>query len=284
MTLLSSLVVAALAAGLLIATAAFRMGRAPLVPATAAAVAGLAVGALLAIGDPLRDWVYPAGVIAAALACSAAREHLREKVVESGLTGAVMASWALSLLTLERSDALPSTVLWMISGAAGGLAWGAIRAPLPRLLLVVATAAAAYLAGLLPLSGLRMASDPAAPVLITSGILALIGVASELWQLSRLRSTIGEEAAWGIVDAQLTERLISPVRRFLPPPQYDRQLWLEMVRTSRRLGERRLRQRQMQPSAARVQQIEIIRLRTRLMELQMLHRGANSPREAEELG
>lgn len=276
MTLLSSLLAASIAAALLVATAAFRMVRAPLVPATAAAVGGLATGALLTVFRGLSPWIYPLAVIAAAIACSWARGHLRERVIEPAITGAVLCLWAISVMTLEQSASLPSPLLWTLGGAAGGVAWGLIRAPLPRLLLILFTAILWHLAGRSALADSQMTRDLVTPLIVV-GALSILGIASELWQLSRLRSTLGEEAAWGILDPQLTERLISPIGRFMTPSGYDRQLWLEMVRISRRLGGRRLKQLGMDPSAARVQQIEVIRLRTRLMELQTLHRGANSP-------
>lgn len=273
MTLAQALLAAASSLLLLLFASWFRMHRSPFGAAIAAVASGTGAGIFVA----LLRFEFPLALAAAAGfgACAWAHEQLRDRPPDGALVGVAAACCALTSVLFESGSSIaqmPS--MWIVAGGLGGLCWSSFREPLRRTIAIVLIAAAAII---FDRTGAPAVDEIPYAAWTLIGIAGLAPIIAEILQLRRIRTTLSEEAAWSILDPEIVARLVSPMSRFSPAPGFHRDLWVEMVRTSRRLGDRRVAQRRMNEAQARIQQIEVIRLRTRLLELRSIQLESTNP-------
>ena len=233
------------------------------------AVTGLAIVVTTLGAQPAVAAVGCAAVLAASL--------LRDDGilrVEGALAGFATASFVAVAVLLDGSAPGMPIVAALITGTVAALAWLAVDHPAGRVLLSAGVIAAAFFTT--PLLD-ALSPDPSLVAPAIAGGIGVVGLAAFAIRLAALRPLLLEEAEWGIVDSDLVRHLTSTWKRMFRPVGFDRQMWREISRTAHRLAERRARQRRMTPETARVQQIEIVRLRTRLLDLRRMQSENSRP-------
>lgn len=256
---------------LLLLVRLFRLSRTPAAGVAAAPLAGAAAGfvssVLLVSPVMSRGLVYAA----AAIAVLTIPDSEDSAPLEGALAGSAAGATAVGIMLVERGPVASSAlIIVLIAVFAGGLALASSRKA-KRVALAALGSPLVLLGGAPPLE----ASVQLWWIFALIGLIALAGIGSETLRLRRMRAPLSEEAAWGILDERLLAHLTSGWRRLFTPAGFNPDLWRELARTSRRLASRRLRQAKMSPEGARVQQLEVVRLRTRLMELQKMHADAD---------
>lgn len=276
--ILSLALSAAIAALFALLLRSLRLGEAPWrVPMISVAVGACAGLVVVIFGIALPGIVI---VIAAAavLACLLAHQD-DATITEGALSGSTVATVAALAVLIDGSRAAFPLVAATTAGAVAGAAW-----TLPdRRRFVRFLGSALATAGVVVAAEFfeQAAIDSAVAIPLSISVIALTGLALFGLRMRSLKPILLEEAEWGIVEPDLVRHLVSPWRRLFRPSGFDREMWRELARTAHRLAHRRLRQRRMSAEAARVQQLEVVRLRTRLIDLQRIRlenlRAATEP-------
>lgn len=232
---------------------------------------GVAAGLVLLMTSGLLTWQAPV-VVAVAMTIAAAvistRNHDSD-VLEALLTGAMIGGGAtLPLLAARRGDL---ALMAAISGpaATAGMHIATPRRPWIRLLALLVSASAAIVAAT---AGSYLIGEWE-PVVMIPLALALPPLAAMIFTLARWPVAIRElrdEATLGFVDATEVASMTHPFRRLRLAVWRDREARRRFVQLATELSVRKNRQRSMSSQRARLHQLEIMKLRMQLKEIESI--------------
>lgn len=257
---------AALAACFAVALRSLRLSSGALRPFIAAAAAGAGAGLAVVVGGMSFRAIIVTIAVATAIACLFADDE-DASLAEGALTGFATGAMSAVAVLLDGSRASFPVLAVLVTAAACGAGWTVFDRRSAR---VAFTAAIATLLALVsgPLRQVEIRQQFVLPAAIA--VIGVLAIALFTLRMRSFRPILLEEAEWGIVEPDLVRHLTSTWRRLFNPSGFDRDMWREVARTAYRLAQRRFRQRSMSAETARVQQIEVVRLRTRLLELQRM--------------
>lgn len=184
------------------------------------------------------------------------------------LTGSI-AGLAAAAITVPVS-AQPLTEVARF-GAAGPLAMGAAWFAATRRLPVAAWSAGAI--GLGALATVVAGSRVGVPAAIAVALIpALVAVASVIYLRQAIAAELRAEAELGVFDAAEIASVAHPWRRLRFSTWPDRSARRRFVQLATEISLRKRQQRRMTPEAARLYQLEILKLRMELQSVERVHR------------
>lgn len=243
-------------------------------------IAGLVAGVILRFAD---------GAVATGLVLTAAALYVRltgdeSEPTDGMMVGSVMGAAAALPLLFGGGDELLHLAETILSGAVAGygITFAAFHANdrLRQFLLDVVTAAAAVGAAFLP----RLSAMPPrnAAYAVTAAVPLLV-IVTVLAQWRDVRAELSHEAALGFIDETDVRRTAHPILRLGRGGWRDRHAHRQFVRIANRIALRKRQQRNRSEEVARLYQLEIIKLRMQLQEMNRIDLHARREAAGDEL-
>lgn len=171
-----------------------------------------------------------------------------------------------------------------VAGALGGAAIFAatLRLRRARAAIALVTAIALWLA-LEPLEhAAGRATNPAAPIIAVVTVAAAAAVAT-VARFPALRRELRAEASLGLLSHSDADAVTHPLKRFRQSHWRDREARRAFVRVATEIAVRKRRQRRMDSATARLYQLEVLKLRMELQEIQQVEAAVRSASAGSEL-
>jgi hypothetical protein len=274
-----------------------------LVTAIVAALSFALVRAIQHLRLGFQPWLAPA--IAGGIAAGVAHEFLESHALLHKVTVAaafVAVAWFVSVRHADAAfsdgifaGAVSGTIAAIIASVASAATQGEIAmfpalgsiaaaivfaVPVASRLTRSALAAVAVLVTVFiwtPIGSILESQTP----LVVIAVIALAGLVADLARWPAMRRELAEEARLGLIDFADAAVIFHPIRRFRLSQWRDRQARREFVRLATSLAELRLRQKRMTAAAARLYQLEILKLRMQVEQMEQVEAAVRS-RLAEE--
>lgn len=234
-------------------------------------IAGACAGTIL-LAPPLMS--HPIGRVAAvAVTMTLALVWVRGVVhdhtgSDAVLTGAALGSSAAVPWLIAADSTAPSVAFVCLAAAvaasvadlhAADRLWGALAALAAS---VTAAAAASFV------------QPPPAALLAVAIVIIVWTLAATSVRARLLETELAEEAALGVIDEREIRGALHPVLRLLPRGWRNREARWRFVELANQLAIRKRRQRKLPPELARLQQLEVMKLRMELAEVARVERLA----------
>lgn len=191
--------------------------------------------------------------------------HVDEDYVDGTMSGMLAGAIAATITAPAEGPSFAATAV--VQGAVAGLATHIVLFRV-RVLGAVAGVAAAFVLVLAHdhLVELLEPLETRAP-LVVIGVTLLLSLIATIIQLRLLRPEFMQESELGVATDDVAREMSHPWRRLTMRGWSDRKARHHFVRISRELATRKRRQRRMPAAAARLYQLEVIKLRQLLQEI-----------------
>ena len=249
-------------------------------------VTGLISGVIIWFAEFVPSWVA-AGVVLT-VAALYLRLHGRESEPIDGMALGALTGVAAALpLMFKGERELLLLAECILAGAVAGFgitfALTRVHDRLRQAALDAATAAAAIAAAWLPIVAVRserLLPREAAIAAVVAVPLVIIGAVFRQWP--SVRRELGDEARLGFLDEEDVRPTAHPLRRLGRAGWYDSRAHREFVRIAQRIALRKRQQRGRTAEAARLYQLEVIKLRMELQEMARIDRAMRMAAEQEQ--
>lgn len=167
----------------------------------------------------------------------------------------------------------------LLAGAVAGfgvtVASRSVAMPLRQILIDAITAAAATGTAMLPEAAARLLGwDPAAIAIGATVLIPLLVIGTVIAQWPAVRRELKEEANLGVIDHTDARRAAHPFLRLVRRGWNDGAAYRQFVRLATRMALRKKQQRSRSGELARIYQLEIIKLRMQIQQMQQLDRAS----------
>jgi hypothetical protein len=245
----------------------------------------LAMGAAVALVLFIVRALYPVvGGIALTLSALYVRHTGREtEAVEGMIVGSVMGATAAMPFVLTSMHAASIIAALMLAGgmAGYGITFAVFHVADKRKQIVfdVVTAAAAILAAWLPSLAIRYGISERDVLLSVAAAFPLIVVLAVFQQWPDVRAELRHESSLGFLSDRDVRVTAHPLLRLGRGGWADGRAQREFVRLANRIALRKRQQRNRSEEAARLHQLEIIKLRMQIQQMSHIDRAVLSARE-----
>lgn len=239
-----------------------------------ALAAGGGIGVAVGVAErtpfhPEPRWLVP--VLFAAAVWFTRERRPDADVTEGAFSGAIAGCVAAGVSSaLAGQTAQPNVTAWTIAGTLAGVFLYSVAVHSRFIRLSLGALAAAVLVALHhPLSYWSAGRSGWAPLTVVS-VVALAALVMTVARWPGLREELREEAELGFISPEDAASVTHPIRRLVLSNWNDPDARREFVRTASDIAVRKRRQRHMSQSTARLYQLEILKLRMQLQEMQQV--------------
>jgi hypothetical protein len=239
-----------------------------------ALAAGGGIGAAVGVAErtpfhPEPRWLVP--VLLAAAVWFTRERRPDADVTEGAFSGAIAGCVAAAVASVLATETAPATVTtWIIAGTMAGVILYCVAVHSRLVRLAVGMLAAAVLLLLhQTLAGWTTGRSGWTPAIVMS-IVAVGALVITVARWPGLRAELREEAELGFISREDAASVTHPIRRLRLSNWNDPDARREFVRTASDIAVRKRRQRHMSQATARLYQLEILKLRMQLQEMQQV--------------